>query len=427
MVNGWKQAAAIAALAIGLVSPSVANAQTKTDQTKTDQTVANQTATRTTANQTKIETAHSRIPALAGHIAKAEQYFQSGDHVRGLNHILPYVFAGNMQRGGMAGEAVKDLLTRYPDAMAAFKKNLYFRVQDFDYKGEAVAVSRLIDWAFLEGLIGLTEHRSLQKSIAVRVRDSKLFWRSEFLVSDPYQEVPGLTDPDMEREIFRKSIKYAKEYSAGDHLPYMLLTYASAHRDEREVVETLLNEWPNLKMSFEFRRKVEELYPFITGWREPPDAPRPLNTPSRSIRIERLVIQQQKILDQIDRSRSQLEESQRQAQRDQEERQREASRREEDSRNEEARRRGLERAQDYARQNEERMRETERQRQEAERRREEEHRQFAERARQQAEAKAAEERRQLEIVRENTRRMEEERARRDAEDKRRREEWLRKP
>lgn len=418
MTMGWKQAAAIAALTVGLAAPLTAIAETAANQGA---------ANREPASQLENKAIYSRIPSLTDHAAKAEQLFQKGDHARGLTYILPYVFAGNMKRGKMAGEVVKTLLLHYPDALAAFKNDLYVRTNSFEYKGEAIAISRLADWAFLEGLIGLTEHRSLQKSIAVRVRSSKFFWKGEFLVSDPYQEVPGLTDPDIEREIFRSSVDYAKQYSTDDRLPYMLLTYASAHRDEREVVETVLNEWPNLKMSIEFRRKVEELYPFIVSWREPPDAPRSLNTPSRSVRIERLMIQQQRILDQIDRSRNQLEESQRQSRRDQEEEQREASRREEDRRNDEARRRGLERAQEYARQNEERMRETERQRQEAERRREEEHRQFAERARQQAEAKAAEERRQMEVMQENTRRMEEDRAKREAEEKRRREEWLRKP
>lgn len=293
-MKGWKRAAAIAALAIGLASPLAAIAETAGTQGQANQGAANQGAAALSDNNVL----YSRLPKLADHAAKAEQYFQKGDHARGLTYILPYVFAGNMQRGKMAGEVVKALLIRYPDAMAAFKNDLYVRVQDFRIEADAVAVSRLADWAFLEGILGLTEHRSLQKSIAVRARNPKNFrWDRQFLLSDPYEEVPGLTDSDAEEEIFERSISQIKESdyrnvdrSEANYLAFRILAYASAHRNDAEVVRTVLNEWPNFKISVAFRRTVEERYPFIAQWRESPDDLLHLNLRIQSIRIQGLTI-----------------------------------------------------------------------------------------------------------------------------------------
>lgn len=329
MTIGWKQAAVIAALAVGLAAPLTAIAETAAN---------NGAANQGPAGLSDNNMLYSRLPKLADHTAKAERHFQKGDHARGLTYILPYVFAGNMERG----------------------------------RG------------------------------------------------------PGLILPDAEEEIFERSISLAKELdyrdadrSGANYLAFRILAYASLHRDDAKIVRTVLNEWPNFKISVAFRRAVEERYPFIANWRESPGEPRPAKLSNRPIKVERILIQQY-APGQLELYQSQSEDMERQFQQEMDERDREARRREEDRRNEEARRRGLERGQEYARQNEERMRETERQRQEAEWRREEEHRQFAERARQQAEAKAAEERRQMEVIRENTHRMEEDRARREAEEKRRR-------
>lgn len=411
MACGWKRAAAIAALTVGLALPAAAASN---------------------ATGATLQPAE-RGPDIDERMREVHKSFQGGEPVKGIRLLLPIV--AGPDRGIRNEKEIADLVKRYPDAGVAFVREAQMLAQTFRGKDQALRAARLADWVFRIGLIDMIQHRNLQAAIAADAKAQNRDGTAAWLVDESYGEVPGLNDPEEQRIIFERSLAQAMKVRS-DGLVVRLLQHADAAADPAEAAR-IKEVWKKLKMSEATRSRLERSAP---GFRDPaqlpPAPPPPLAVPpprlppsppadDLSDELDRLNSSILRLQEQMERDREAAEDRRRRHETERYWHEKKERKQAEDRAREADRLRAMEHAREIQARNERTVREMEEQRRHIERLRQEEHRRLTERARQQNDAHREQDRRQLE----ESRRIEEERRRNiersTAEEARRREQWLR--